>query len=58
MARRVEDEPIEKVTLNLFKGDKDRLTELHGKLGYGKVIRELVRGHIRRVEAKAQEQAS
>lgn len=48
--RKKEDYPLEKVTLNLRKGDFSRLRDLHGRLGAGKVIRELVIGHIRRVE--------
>ena len=52
--RRRETIEIEKVTLNLFKGDRFRLQDLHGRLGYGKVIRELVRSHIERAEAAAE----
>lgn len=55
--RRKEHIPIEKVTLNLFVGDKGRLQDLHGRLGYGKVIRELVRGHIQRAEEAAAQKA-
>ena len=48
--RRKEAYPLEKVTLNLREGDFGRLQVLHGRLGAGKVIRELVIGHIKRVE--------
>jgi hypothetical protein len=48
--RRKEDYPLEKVTLNLRDGDFSRLRHLHGRLGAGKVVRELVIGHIKRVE--------
>ena len=48
--RRKEDFELEKVTLNLRKGDFERLRGLHGRLGASKVIRELVMGHIKRVE--------
>ena len=48
--RRKEDYKLEKVTLNLRDGDFARLRHLHGRLGAGKVIRELVIGHIKRVE--------
>jgi hypothetical protein len=51
--RRKEDFELEKVTLNLRKGDFERLRGLHGRLGAGKVIRELVMGHIKRVETGA-----
>jgi len=48
--KRSEDYEMEKVTLNLRKGDVDKLRVLHGRLGASKVIRELVIGHIKRVE--------
>jgi hypothetical protein len=48
--RRKEDYKLEKVTLNLRRGDFERLRVLHGRLGSGKVVRELVIGHIKRVE--------
>ena len=48
--RRKEDFELEKVTRNLRKGDFERLRGLHGRLGASKVIRELVMGHIKRVE--------
>jgi len=48
--RRKEDYPLEKVTLNLRDGDFERLRTLHGRIGAGKVVRELVIGHIKRVE--------
>lgn len=53
--RRKEAYPLEKVTLNLRQGDFARLQVIHGRLGAGKVIREMVIGHIKRVdEAVAQ----
>lgn len=48
--RRKEAYPLEKVTLNLRKGDFAKLQVMHGRLGAGKVIRELTIGHIKRVE--------
>jgi hypothetical protein len=48
--KRTENYEMEKVTLNLRKGDVDRLRILHGRLGASKVIRELVMGHLKRVE--------
>lgn len=53
--RRKEDYPLEKVTLNLRKGDFAKLQVMHGRLGAGKVIRELTIGHIKRVEDKVEE---
>jgi hypothetical protein len=55
--RRKEDYELEKVTLNLRKGDFARLRELHGRLGAGKVVRELVLGHIKRVEETVAQRA-
>lgn len=48
--KRKEDLPITKHTLNLYAGQLDRLQELHPRLGAAKVIRELVKDHIRAVE--------
>lgn len=48
--RRKETYPLEKVTLNLRQGDFERLRVLHGKLGAGKIVRELVMGHLKRVD--------
>jgi len=48
--RRRESYQLEKVTLNLRKGDFERLRSLHGRLGASKVVREIVIGHIKRVE--------
>lgn len=53
--RRKEDYVLEKVTLNLREGDFARLRALHGRLGAGKVVRELVRGHLKRVDDKLAE---
>ena len=51
--RRREDLPMSKHSLNLFEGDFGKLRDLHGRLGAGKVIRLLVRGHISRAEERA-----
>ena len=48
--KRKENYPLQKVTLNLREGDFERLRVLHGRLGAGKVIRELVMGHLARVD--------
>lgn len=48
--RRRENYELEKVTLNLRKDDFARLRTLHGRLGASKVIRELVIGHLKRVD--------
>lgn len=53
--RRKENEPIQKVTLNLFHGDFGKLQDLHGDLGAGRVIRYMVRAYIAKVEKKVAE---
>lgn len=50
--RRKEDYELEKVTLNLRKGDFDRLRDLHGRVGASKTIRNLVIGHLKRVDER------
>lgn len=46
------DTNLEKETLNLYRGDFAKLQKFHPELGAGAVIRELVRAHILKVEAK------
>jgi len=55
--RRKETYPLQKVTLNLREGDFERLRSLHGRLGAGKVIRELVMGHLKRVDETVAQRA-
>ena len=51
--KRREAYPLQKVTLNLRAGDFDRLRILHGsKKGAGRVVRELVIGHLKRVDER------
>lgn len=52
MANRKSVTPITKHTLNLFEGDYQRLQELYPKLGAGRVIRDIVRSHLRRLETE------
>lgn len=51
--KRKESRPITKHTLNLYKGQLDKLQELHPRLGAAKVIRTLVDDHIRSVDEGA-----
>lgn len=44
--------PPEKVTLNLFEGDKQILQDRYGKLGWSPVVRQLVRNHCRKLLEK------
>jgi hypothetical protein len=50
--KRREDIPISKHTLNLFEGDYQRLQDLYPKLGAGKIVRALVRAHLRKIEER------
>jgi hypothetical protein len=46
---------LEKVTINIRKGDFARLRELHPQLGSGPVIARLVIGYLAKVDAKLAE---
>lgn len=52
MAKRKSDYPMQKVTLNLYEGDMDRLMTLYPKFGAGRIIRELVRAHLNKIDAQ------
>lgn len=49
-----EEAPLEKATLNFFKGDLAELRRLYSKAGASMIVRELVRNHIRKVHEEAQ----
>lgn len=49
-----EMEPLEVVSIRLYKGDRERLKELFGQTGYNVVLRRMTRKLIRTVEARAQ----
>lgn len=54
MSRRREDRMMTKHTLNLYQGDYDRLQQLYGtRVGAAKIIRDIVRAHIRLIEESA-----
>jgi len=55
MARRKEDKPLEKVTLNLFQGDMAKIRELHGDQKGARVIRVLVSAYLAKVNAKVEQ---
>ena len=44
------DVPVEKITLNLFVGDFDRLRDIHPRIGGSLVVRNLVRQYLRNIE--------
>lgn len=52
---RKEAYPLEKITLKLRKGDFKWLQDMHPELGAAKVVRQLIITHIKRVEAKTQD---
>ncbi len=48
------DIPLEKVTLNMFSGDADRLRELFSKQGGASfIVRNLVRQYLKRIDEEA-----
>lgn len=52
--KRDEEYPITKHTLNLYAGDYAKLQSLYPtRVGAAKIIREIVRGHIRKIEEDA-----
>lgn len=55
MAKRSEELPIEKVTIRLYEGDSARLQRLYPKVGASKVIRHLVRHHLRGVDERTEQ---
>lgn len=48
---KAEEHELQKHTLNLFKGDFDRLRGIAGEAGAGKIIRRLVRRYINEVDS-------
>lgn len=48
------DQNTEKVTIRLFRGDKDKLQSMFPGIGYNKVLRHLAHNLIKGVEEKAQ----
>lgn len=52
MKRRA-DFPLTKHTLNLFEGDWEKLEKWHPEIGPSRIIRDLIRAHLRKLE-KAQ----
>lgn len=56
MARKPEDHPIVKHTLNLYQGDYETLQEWYGRrIGAAKIVRDLVRAHIMKVRGEAEQ---
>ena len=43
---------LQKVTLNLFAGDFAKLQDLYPVAGAGKIVRNLVRQHLKGIEAR------
>ena len=57
MAKKSEHK-LRKHTLNLFAGDYEILQDLHPETGAGAVVRQLIRGHISRIEAAQEQKAT
>jgi hypothetical protein len=53
MKKKEETEPIERRCINLYEGDWEWLRKAHSRLGPTIAIRELVRRHRKKTEAKA-----
>lgn len=45
----------EKISIRLFRGDKEKIAQLYPHIGYNKAIRNIVRNFIKNVEASANE---
>lgn len=52
---RKSDQPLSKHTLNLYAGDYVRMMEIYSEAGASRVIREIVRQHINRTDAKLEQ---
>jgi len=50
--RRKSDIPLTKHTLNLFEGDWNKLRAMYGRAGASRIIREVTRAFINKVEAR------
>jgi hypothetical protein len=50
--KRKEEVPLNKVCLNLYEGDFQRLQSLHPDIGAGKVIRVLVHSYLKNITDK------
>ena len=55
--RKKETYDLQKVTLNLREGDWDRLRDLHTPQSASKIVRDLVIGHLTRVEAEVNQKS-
>ena len=55
MSRKRERKPLDKVTLNLLEGQKERLRALHPEMSVAKTIREIIDAHFARVDKKLAE---
>ena len=49
------DQPLTKHTLNLYAGDYARMMDTYTDAGASRVVRELVRQHLNRLDAKTEQ---
>jgi hypothetical protein len=53
--RRREDFALRRHTMNFYDGDFERLQTIHGtRIGASKVIRDLVRSHLKEIDRNAE----
>mgnify|MGYP003624174530 CR=1 FL=1 len=50
---RKSNQPLQRVTLNLFEGDFTSMTDLYPDMTAGVAIRQLVRDHIKKVQERS-----
>ena len=54
MARKIDNEPVQKHTLNLYEGDFEEIKSYFPDLGAAIVIRKLVRQYVLRIRGERQ----
>lgn len=53
MAGKKEVEPLQRITLNVFKSDYEVMQLAYNEIGPQKAIRNIVRAHVQRLRARA-----
>ena len=54
-ASQPDETPVKKITIRIFADDANFLKVAYPRIGYNKVIRQLVRNHVRGLQAKTVE---
>ena len=55
--RKREDHPLSRRTINYYEGDYEKLQSLYPRLGAGKATRDIIRAHLKMIEAAAAQRA-